>query len=107
MENRFYDKPNDAEMRKDVRRSYVTNVSYREIVNEKTTIPGKDEGLTQNISEGGLCLLVNKELSPGAILELKFELPEENSRAIETRVKVIWQDKMETGYLTGVKFGID
>jgi len=93
-------------MRTDARRSYVTNVSYRVVVDEKATIPVKDEGLTQNISEGGLCLIVNRELSPGAVLELKFELPDKNSNPIETRVKVVWQEKIETGYLTGVKFGI-
>lgn len=93
-------------MRSDARRSYITNVSYRVVGNEKATIPVKDEGLTQNISEGGLCLIVNRELSPGAVLELKFELPEEKSNPIETRVKVVWQEKIETGYLTGVKFGI-
>lgn len=94
-------------MRKDTRKSYVTNVGYRVVVNEKATMPVKDEGLTQNISDGGLCLILNKELSPGTVLELKFEMPEEDSNPIETRVKVVWQEKMETGYLTGVKFDID
>lgn len=93
-------------MRTDPRRSYVTNVSYRVVVNDKATMAVKDEGLTQDISDGGLCLIVNKELSPGAVLELKFELPDKNSNPIETRVKVVWQEKIKTGYLTGVKFGI-
>ncbi len=93
-------------MRKDTRKSYVTNVSYRVVVDENTTMPAKDEGLTQNISNGGLCLILNKELSSGAVLELKFETPEANSNPMETRVKVVWQEKIETGYLTGVKFDI-
>ena len=106
MEREFHDNPNKEEMRKDARKSYVTNVSYRVVVDEKSTIPAKDEGLTQNISSGGLCLILNRELSSGAVLELKFEMPEENSNPIETRVKVVWQEKIETGYLTGVKFDI-
>jgi len=106
MEKEFRNNPNEAEMRTDARRSYVTNVSYRIVVDEKATIPAKDKGLTQNISDGGVCLIVNRELSPGAVLELKFELPDKKSNPIETRVKVVWQKKIETGYLTGVKFGI-
>jgi hypothetical protein len=106
MEKEFHDNPNKADMRKDTRKSYVTNVSYRVVVDEKSTIPVKDEGLTQNISNGGLCLILNRELPSGAVLELKFEMPEENSNSVETRVKVVWQEKMETGYLTGVKFDI-
>lgn len=106
MVKEFHDKPNQAEMRRDSRKSYVTNVSYRVVVDEKATMPVKDEGLTQNISNGGLCLILNKELSSGAVLELKFDMPEENSNPIEARVKVVWQNKIETGYLTGVKFDI-
>jgi hypothetical protein len=93
-------------MRTDARKSYVTNVSYRIFADKNAIIPIKDEAFTQNISEGGLCLLVNKELSPGVVLELKFELPGKKSNPIETRVKVVWQQKIEKGYLTGVKFGI-
>jgi len=88
MEKEFHDNPNKADMRKDTRKSYVTNVSYRVVVDEKSTIPVKDEGLTQNISNGGLCLILNRELPSGAVLELKFEMPEENSNSVETRVKV-------------------
>ncbi len=107
MEKEFHESPNKTEMRKDARRSYVTNVSYRVVVNEKATMPAKDNGLTQNISDGGLCLIINKELSPGTVLELKFERTEENSNSVETRVEVVWQEKVKTGYLTGVRFAVD
>lgn len=66
--------------------------------------PLKDVGLTQNISPGGLCLLLNNELSPGTILELKYRLPHEEARQIVTSVEVIWQKKTEKGFLTGVRF---
>ncbi len=66
--------------------------------------PLKDVGLTQNISYGGLCLLLNDQFRPGTILELKYRLPHEEERQIVTTVEVIWQKKTEKGFLTGVKF---
>ncbi|MDH4219859.1 MAG: PilZ domain-containing protein [Candidatus Aminicenantes bacterium] len=104
MERESHNNLNKAEMRKYPRRSFVTGVSYRVVVDYKTMIPSKDDGLTQNISDGGLCLILNRELPPGAILELTFDLPKEDSEPITTRVKVIWQKKIEKGFLTGVKF---
>ncbi|MDH5202878.1 MAG: PilZ domain-containing protein, partial [Nitrospirota bacterium] len=61
-------------------------------------------GLTRDISQGGLCLLLNNELPPGTILELKYRLPHEEARQIVTSVEVIWQKKIDKGFLTGVKF---
>ena len=69
----------------------------------KVLSPLKDMGLTRNISKGGLCLLVNCELRPGTILELKYRLPHEESRQIVNTVEVVWQKKTEKGFLTGVK----
>ena len=69
----------------------------------KVVSPIKGVGLSRNISHGGLCLLVDNELPPGTILQLKYRLPHEESRLIETTVEVIWQRKTEKGYITGVK----
>ena len=69
----------------------------------KVVSPLKDVGLMRNISSGGLCLLVNCELRPGTILELKYRLPHEESRQIVNTVEVVWQKKTEKGFLTGVK----
>ncbi len=70
----------------------------------KVVSPIKDVALSQNFSYGGLCLLLNNELPPGTILELKYRLPHEESRLIETTVEVVWQRKTDKGYLTGVKY---
>ena len=70
----------------------------------KVLSPIKDVGLTQNISQGGLCLLLNNELTPGTILELKYRLPHEEARQIVATVEVMWQKKTDKGYLTGVRF---
>lgn len=80
------------------RRTLAANVSY------KVMLPSGDKGLTQNISEGGICLMLNRALTPGTILELKFELPEKESKPVESLAKVVWQKRTDKGFLTGVKF---
>jgi len=99
MNSDINDSQDKEERRKYPRKEVVTNVSYRVVM------PSGGEGLTMNISEGGLCLVLEKELPKGTILEIKFELPGNNSVPIETYVKIIWQKKIDRGFLTGVKFG--
>jgi len=70
----------------------------------KVLSPLKDVGLVRDISQGGLCLLLNSELPPGTILELKYRLPHEESRQIVSIVEVVWQKKTDKGFLTGVKY---
>jgi c-di-GMP-binding flagellar brake protein YcgR len=55
---------------------------------------------TQDISQTGMCLLLDNEVSPGIILKLNFDLPGQSYKPIDTLAEVIWQDN----YLTGVKF---
>ena len=83
--------------RKQHREEIIIDVFY------KVLSPLKDVGLTRNISYGGLCLLLDNELRPGTILELKYRLPHEEARQIVTSVEVVWQKKTEKGFLTGVK----
>jgi hypothetical protein len=90
--------PNLEQKRKHMRKAIITSVSY------KILTPSGDTGITQNISEGGLCLLLNNDLVPGTILEVKFENPEEASKSVRSFVKVVWQNQTEKGFLTGVKF---
>ncbi len=73
-------------------------MSYREFV------PSGKAGLIQDMSEGGLCLILTKEFPSGTVLEVTYELPEEENRSVEKLVKVVWQRKTEEGILTGVKF---
>lgn len=87
---------NPEQKREHERKSIVTSVSY------KILTPSGDMGMTQNISEGGLCLLLNNNLVPGTVLEVKFEHPEKAS--IKSFVEVVWQNQTDKGYLTGVKF---
>jgi len=89
---------NPEEKRKYPRREVYANMSYRELV------PSGVEGIIQDMSEGGLCLILNKEFPPGTVLEVTYELPEEEGRSVEKFVKVVWQRKTDKGILTGVKF---
>lgn len=81
------------------RKDIVTCVSYRVIV------PSGGQAQSANISEGGLCLLLEKTLPVQTILEVKLELPGKDPVPVETFARVVWQKKIDDGYLTGVKFG--
>ena len=89
---------NPEEKRKYPRKEVYTNMSYRELV------PSGVAGIIQDMSEGGLCLILNKEFPPGTVLEVTYELPEEENRRVEKFVRVVWQRKTDKGILTGVKF---
>lgn len=86
------------EKRKHPRKEIITNMTYREYV------PSGEEGIIQDISEGGLCLELNKEFSPGTILEVKYELPGLENKPIVAFARVVWQKKSGKRFHTGVKF---
>ncbi len=65
----------------------------------KVLIPMEGKGFTQNISKGGYALFLDKEVPPGSVLELKFQIPGKTKEPEKSIVKVIWQKD----YLTGVK----
>jgi len=87
---------------KQIKREYPRTDVIVDVI-YKVLSPLKDVGLTRDISQGGLCLLLNNELPPGTILELKYRLPHEEARQIVTTVEVVWQKKTDKGFLTGVK----
>ena len=58
-------------------------------------------GSTKNISEGGLCLLLDRELKKGFVLRVEFDT---NDGKLNQLVKVMWQRKEGNRFLTGVKF---
>ena len=98
MTDDFSNNPSDKEKRIHPRMEVFKKMTYRELV------PSGEEGVIQDISEGGLCLLLNKEFIPGTILEVKYELQSPAPKPIESVVKVIWQKKTDKGMLTGVQF---
>jgi hypothetical protein len=98
MTDNFSNNPGEEEKRIFPRREVFKKVTYRELV------PSGEDGTIQDISEGGLCLLLHKEFTPGTILEVLYELQTPSPKSIESIVKVIWQKKTDKGLLTGVQF---
>lgn len=98
MKRDFDENQGGKEKRKHNREEIIVDVIY------KVLSPLKGVGLTRDISQGGLCLLLNSELPPGTILELKYRLPHEEARLIVTSGEVVWQKKTDKGFLTGVKY---
>lgn len=88
----------NIEKRKHKRIELVTDVKYTVLVSTPQS------GLITNISEGGLRLLLDKQLAPNSILRVEFNLPGEKQEHIEALVKVVWQVAKEDKFLTGVKF---
>ncbi|MGD9347777.1 MAG: PilZ domain-containing protein [Candidatus Aminicenantes bacterium] len=86
------------EKRRHPRLEVSKKMRYRELV------PSEEEGLIQDISEGGLCLVLKKRFDPGTILEIKYEVPANAPKPEDSIVKVIWQKRTDKGYLTGVRF---
>ena len=63
-------------------------------------------GLSKDVSEGGMCAILDRDLPVGTALEMEFAFPSGDSVPIEAFSKIIWTKKTEEGFLTGVKFGI-
>jgi c-di-GMP-binding flagellar brake protein YcgR len=84
----------DSERRKYPRVDFIRKANYQ--------LPASSEFgvFTQDISQTGMRLLLDNEVSPGVILKLNFDLPGQSTKPIDTLAEVIWQDN----YLTGVKF---
>lgn len=61
-------------------------------------------GMSKNISEGGMCFLAKGEISSGSMLRLRFCLPDEAHTKMECLARVVWQKKIERGYLVGIEF---
>lgn len=68
-----------------------TKVRYQVLGN-----PSK-EVISRNISVGGMCLILDRKISPRMILELEFKLPGNNEELINTYAEVIWQSNSHTG----------
>ncbi len=107
MEQEPFDNSYKAEKRMHPRTAYVQNISFRLVGDENAANTLNGKGVTQDISYSGMRLLLNREMAPGAILELRFERAGKDEKPIVKRVKVVWSKKSETGFQTGVKFDID
>jgi hypothetical protein len=82
-----------SERRGPTRYESVHRVQY------KALLAKEGEGFTQNISQGGFALLLDDQVPPGAVLELRFEEPGKMTHPERAIVKVMWR----RGHIAGVK----
>lgn len=82
---------NRKESRRSPRVDLETKVKYQILGH-----PSK-EVISQNISAGGMCLLLDRKISPRMILELEFKLPGDSGEMINTYSEVVWQSNSHTG----------
>ena len=73
-----------SERRRFERKELNTEVKYTVL------FPSINKGITKNISEGGLCLLINEQLNKGTILRVEFALPGEEASHIEAVVCLLY-----------------
>jgi hypothetical protein len=80
-----------TERRKTPRVAFDTKARFR--------LPGNafQEVMVQNISSGGMCLLLESKVSPTKIIELEFKLPGSGEEVIRTYAEVLWQSNSHTG----------
>lgn len=60
--------------------------------------------MARNISEGGMCFLSRNEVVIASIIRLRFILPDEARTRMECLARIVWQKKVDTGYLVGIEF---
>ena len=94
MKKKRKDPRNKRERRHFYRVDLIKRVRYK--IEERTSV----ECFTQNICEGGLCLMLGEDLFPGMTIGLEFFLPGKEPRQIKANAVVVWQKE----YLTGAKF---
>ena len=73
--------------------SFIAKAKYRFLHNSFSEI------FTQNLSDSGMCLLLDRHITPGLFLELEFKKPGDENM-LKRYAKIVWQND----YLTGVKF---
>jgi len=87
------------ERRRAHRKRIITAVEYSILGNPQGS------GISKDLSERGFCFLLEQYMPTGVILKIKFNLPQDGEQIpIEAVGKVVWSEKTEGGYLTGLQF---
>jgi len=91
--------PPSEDKRRHPRKRHIGVVDYSVMLSAQGT------ALIKDISEGGLCIILEKYMPEGTLLKLRFQLPDNpRSASIETAGKVIWVKKVDGGYSAGIQF---
>ncbi|MFH1094455.1 MAG: PilZ domain-containing protein [Candidatus Omnitrophota bacterium] len=95
-----------SERRKFPRLNLSVDIEYSVIGKNQSS---KSEGVTKNISSGGICVIVYERIDIGDILSLVINLPA-GERPIQTEGRVVWigdfilSDDKRSSWDTGVEF---
>ena len=57
----------------------------------------------KNVSLGGICIIMENKLDIDTLIDMEFCLPG-NSNKFTALAKVIWREKSDKGYETGLEF---
>jgi len=87
--------PSEYDERKEKRKSSRVDLNTK-VRYQVLRHPSK-EVIAQNISTGGMCLLLDSKISPRMIVELEFKLPGNSEELINTYAEVVWQSNSHTG----------
>jgi len=64
------------------------------------------QSFVKNISDGGVCIILDKEIKPETNVHINFHIPEMMLKPIEVSGKTMWKKQIENekGYAHGVMF---
>ncbi len=94
--------PSGSERRKFARLDLALTVSYR-IIGQSEMAPDPREGISSDVSIGGLRLMTPTALANGTMLALDIVLGDDEGDPITAEGEVVWQSKItNTSYETGV-----
>jgi hypothetical protein len=88
-----------------VERRQFPRVNVTTTVKFVMLLPTVEEGITKDISQGGMCLMTKKRMIMGDLIQLKFDLPGDKPEHIEVVGRAVWvKEKGDGFYLIGIKF---
>ncbi len=89
------------ERRKYFRLKINVNLKWKKKDESKTESEEVNQGLTKDISGGGICLMTYKKLASGEKLDLEIALP--TGRVIRSLGMVVWVSEIESPEASGQK----
>jgi len=88
-----------TDFRKKLRIDTVQKVKFRTNASQKNTLV-HGQGFSQNLSENGCCLFLDREIPEGSLIEITFERLGGNNHDVKIIGRIIWQKDC----LSGIKF---
>ena len=90
---------NSKNSRENLRVDTVQKVTFKTNASKKNNLV-HGQGFSQNLSENGCCLFLDREIPEGSLIEITFEKMGSNNHDVKIIGRIIWQKD----YLSGIKF---